>query len=253
MAREEQPEARPAEIRLPDPLKKLLGTTAPQPLELVGPTFAEQREAEEWARLSIRGLGYVEYSGADLDVVNALNQMVQAIAERYEVNVPAIAPCTWDGWKARSAAFMSANREGIRFNPLLTSGFRKEFFVGQWELGQHTSAAAKGLEAIVAHEMAHLLEESGRHSTGRLLDPSLSLVIVRKYARILRETLGQEGIAKELSGYAWRGDGTMKTPAQDAWRETWAQAFSAYTMAPALLTRDVVTMVETVLQELRRF
>ena len=241
MAAEERQEEGPAEIRLPNPVEKLRGKTAVA-LELTGPNFTERHEAEEWARQTIRGLRHVDYSGADLDVVNALNQTVKAIADRYEVDVPAIAPHTWVGWTKRGNAFMSANREGIRFNPDMATGIAKEEFLIGWAMGQHSSAANRDWAGLVSHEMAHILQDNARTKAGTLLSVETSRTITRKYAEAHRAAVGERRVRAELSDYAWLG----------GWQETWASAFSAYIRDPGTLTPETAKMVSDVLQALNR-
>jgi hypothetical protein len=242
VADEERQEEEPAEIRLPDPLKRLLGEAAPQPLALEGPTFTELHEAEEWARRNVRGLTYADYSGADLDVVNALNRTVKAISDRYEVNVPAIAPHSWMGWSSRGNAFMSASREGIPFNPEMVCGIFKEEFLAGWALARHSSAANRDWEGIVAHEMAHILQDNARTRAGTILSVETSRTIVRTFVEAHRQTVREANVRAELSDYAWLG----------GWQETWACAFSAFIRDPKTLAPETAKMVTEVLQALNR-
>ena len=215
-------------------------------------TFPDLEKATTWARANIRGLQFVNYEGMDLDVASSLTRNAFLIAHEYEVDVPAIMPRTWDGWKGKATdAFMSASGEGISFNPAMCQGVEKEIFLEGWSRADHTSDAAKGIDAIVAHELGHLLAENARTHKGTRLSRDTSRIIVEKYVQEFRSEVGKSAVIKELSAYAWYGSG-IKTGivATDADHETWAQAFSAYRTAPEKLSPRTVQLVETILHQL---
>ncbi|HTE19245.1 MAG TPA: hypothetical protein VK689_12800 [Armatimonadota bacterium] len=215
------------------------------------PVHPDVEAAAAWARQNIRGLRHVDYSGLEPEFANTLNRVVRQISEEFRVEVPALMPQDWSGWRGRSDAFMSADGSGLRFNPEECTGPRRALFLGPWELGLHTSQAAKGLEATIAHEMAHLLRDNGRTRSGVQLPRETSRTIVRTIVNAYRDAQGEEAIIKELAVYAWYGRGTGSgAPAADAWDETWAQAFSACWMNKRNVQPPTRRMGENVLKAL---
>ncbi|HTE19244.1 MAG TPA: hypothetical protein VK689_12795, partial [Armatimonadota bacterium] len=207
------------------------------------PAFADVQDAQRWALQNIRGLHQVDYSEMDLDVAQVMNRVVKQISDQFEVPVPVIMPNTWPGWgMSPSNAPMFAGRIGIGYNPNHWQEHTRDLFLAVEELALHTSVAGKGVEAIVAHEMAHVLQQNGRGLTYQRSE-RLAQEIVDRY----RARRGETAIRRELGDYAWEGS---KQQQDEPWRETWAQAFSAYWVNPASVSNETRAMVREVLKAL---
>jgi hypothetical protein len=98
------------------------------------------------------------------------------------------------------------------------------------------------MDALIAHELGHILTVRGHGKT-----ISQSELVVRNRVERYRSSRGRGGIVKELGSLAW--DGYMEKPGQE-WRETWAQAFSAWWIDKNTISAETREMVEDVLRGL---
>ena len=82
---------------------------------------------------------------------------------------------------------------------------------------------------------------------GAALGMERSEALVQRHVERYRERRGRAALRAELGERAWRG--AADRPGE-AWRETWAEAFSAYWSDPTTIGRETRKLVERVLSDL---
>jgi hypothetical protein len=124
------------------------------------------------------------------------------------------------------------NKEWWGGNPVKTAQLRVHL-----ERDPHKAGCSRDAYSYVAHEMAHVIHGQSSH-------PQELRVIVDAY----RKKLKSRGVVEELGQYAWDGHG--KIPSAGRYKETWAEAFSAWWSDRASCSPETISMVEQGLKAL---
>jgi hypothetical protein len=197
-------------------------------------------EIEIWAGDSIPGIEEADLGGMHPDLAREFAFTVADLARQYRVEVRYLLPRErWEGvtGEAGVASTFFATPDGIAFSP---EDWGEEQ-AATLHLLDHIPFAEPGpqaFRAMVAHEMGHLV-------TFRASVWSQSLA--RRPVESYRTTLGPERVISELGAYAWYGDSSRP---EDAWKETFAQAFAAHHVAPDKVSPETRGVVQAVLDRL---
>jgi len=195
---------------------------------------ADIAEAERWALENVPGLRSCNFSGMDLDVANATASAASQIARRFGIEVPKIGSMQDLGYRLTNP--MAADAPGIGINKAHWTGNERAILERWLVNSRHRAGCSRDAYSYVAHEMAHVLHaRSPRASSLRS--------VVDKYRRSMK----QSGVREELGGYAWDANGNRNAI---PWKETWAEAFSAWWSDRASCSPETIAMVEAGLKVL---
>jgi hypothetical protein len=237
--------AETSDIRLPELVRGLLDKSPP-----AGPIppglDATREEAEQWARENVLGLTHVDYSEAAPPVIHALNEVAAAVSQHFQVPVPVIAPFSHFGETPEKRTIMSAGVRGITYNPAMCGVLEEPLTFIAHRDALHSADAAKDWRGIVAHEVAHVLQKSGRDQEGKPRGAETSERLARNIVKPYRDSAGEKRVRAELGNQAWTGSNDPENP----WQETWAQAFAAAWVNAKSLRPKTRQMVKDVLRKL---
>lgn len=191
----------------------------------------------------IPGSREVDLSGMDPALQPEFLRVVAGVARHYGLRVPFILPrARWNGVTGApsAGAHMFASDLGIGFDPGVWNERRSPSVLLSVAHSPHTAANGKTFAGLVVHEMGHVLLAE-RFGVGLLADDNAARLLVQEYR--LRQ--GADGITAELGAYAWRGS---RERAQEAWQETFAEAFAASYLDPHSLSEATSRLVARVLR-----
>jgi len=212
-------------------------------------TFVDHAEAQKWAKDNIKGLKNVNYGSIDISVVQQFNEVVKAITDHFRVEVESIGPFGQFEFIYHGETPTMASRERkIGFEQWnLIPGSIFDEFKRTLANSEHTSVADKTIEAVIAHEMGHILQRSGRYIEGAAMDPQYSEWCAQQIVEEYLAKHEEAQVIKELGTRAVKGS---RSYPDEPWRETWALAFSAYWMDRNSIRPETREMVERVLAKL---
>ncbi|MHB1414944.1 MAG: hypothetical protein ACYC1C_06795 [Chloroflexota bacterium] len=175
----------------------------------------------------IPGARRIDLAGMDPELQGEFLQVVAAVAREYGLDVPYILPAAhWNEVTGAPSAggHMFASDLGIGFDPAVWSSETSKNVLLSLARSPHAAANGKSFRAVVVHEMGHVL-------LGQRL--GIEILEKRNPARVLVEEYrleqGADAVIQELGHYAWTGS---RGRAQEAWQETFAEAFAAYYLDP---------------------
>lgn len=193
---------------------------------------------------SIPGSKVIDLSGMDPRFRPRFLRVIAEVAAAYDLKVPYILPS--DRWNQVTGApaadaIMFASDLGIAFDPAVwreNTGSGEEILHSLASFS-HSAANGKTFEALVVHELAHVLLAQRFGSSLVDVDNPVRLLVER-----YREQRGAQTIMQELGRYAWRGSSDRRA---EAWQETFAEAFAAYCMDPHSVSGATTYVVAQVL------
>lgn len=191
---------------------------------------------------AIPGACRIDLTGMDPDLQGEFLQVVAEVAGGYDLEVPYILPA--DRWNDVTGApsaggNMFASDLGIAFNPDFWGAEQSAGTLASLAQSRHAAANGKTFRGLVIHELGHVLLDQ-RFGIGVQDDRNPARVLVEEY-RLAR---GADEVVPELGSYAWTGSPGRS---DQAWQETFAEAFAAYVLDPWSMNPATRTLVERVL------
>ncbi|MHB8870210.1 MAG: hypothetical protein ACYC6T_17830 [Thermoleophilia bacterium] len=191
----------------------------------------------------IPGARRIDLTGMDPGLRGEFLRVVAEVARAYDLDVPYILPA--GHWNEKTGApsaggHMFASDLGIGFDPAVWNAENSESVLLSVAQSPHTAANGKSFTGLVAHEMGHVLLGQ-RFGIGILEKRNPARVLVEEY----RLDQGADAVIRELGHYAWTGS---RGRAQEAWQETFAEAFAAYTLDPRSVSAATRAMVAKVVR-----
>ncbi len=119
---------------------------------------------------------------------------------------------------------------------------------------EHTSQASKSLVAAVDHDVCHMMIDQAIQQRSGSIKARLEQRVQERVEQY-RQELGEAAIVEELGDYAWYGtlrnrNEPGREPLDTAWKETIAQAFSAYRADRETVSEPTARLVEDILETL---
>lgn len=194
----------------------------------------------------IPGSRRIDLTGMDPGLQQEFLEVVATIAREYELDVPYILPAVhWNEVTGAPSAggHMFASDLGIGFDPEVWSSETSESVLLSLAQSPHAAANGKSFRGLIVHEMGHVLLAQ-RFGVGILEERNPARMLVEEY-RLMQ---GTDAIIRELGNYAWVGSPRQS---REAWQETFAEAFAAYTLDPQSVSATTRAMVAGVIGSLQ--